>query len=395
MIDEKIKITLSDDDISEITSLLNTLLEQVDLIPLSRHGLSKVDAGSMPGFSAGEYSDIVKTYNRFGIKDNSGDYHKTLNEIIARIALCNPLLQIYDSIQLLLFNKLIEGNTKFSIEEIDIFFLRKYSSITCSDIFYAGTLLYDIIKIVMRFSVALKSQDAKDFLEYGVSRRLFMLKKNIDDISQIYQHSRIEALNREEDAILDQAINASYANIYAIVDCLAFVIAFEDKDYEVERNKYEDLKKIGFYNYIRNGFAKKYEKYDVLKGKLYLERLKPWYRELCDLRHPVAHRIPLYFPDMYNDEEGELYSEAVKEYNLKCQELNNTAILDQDFVSKLSDITETRDRKLSEINLFSGCFLHSDIDSKKIYHLSRLIVDLGIMNSLILNGIAYIQEELK
>ncbi len=55
-------------------------------------------------------------------------------------------------------------------------------------------------------------------------------------------------------------------------------------------------------------------------------------------------------------------------------------------------LNEVRDKELSEINLFSGCFLHSDKESKRYYHLSRLVVDLGILYYLLYGGFKYIEE---
>ena len=67
-------------------------------------------------------------------------------------------------------------------------------------------------------------------------------------------------------------------------------------------------------------------------------------------------------------------------------------ITPQEMVNKLTELQEARDNELSEINLFSGCFLHSDNESKRYYHLSRLVVDLGILYYLLNGGFKFIEE---
>ena len=391
---EQIQIDLSSDDVSEIVKLLNKLLKQVSMLTLSREELSIIEGNhKIPGLGNKEFSNVVKTINRFGIRDDSGDYYKLLNDVIGRITLNNPMLQIYASIKLLLFNKLLEkwtdGSAKFSQGELAVFFSQPYSIITNTGLSLAGVSLYDMVKKAMGLSATLKSEDAKEFLDYGIGRRLFMLKANVDAISKIYSCYRIDGLTSEEDVIMDQSINAFYANIYAIMDCMAFVIAFEDSDYDINRNR-SDFNKIGLYNWK---FKKAYEKYEQLESKLNLKKLKLWFDEICDLRHPVAHRIPLYFPNIYSNQEQAVYKSSMERYYDGCRSIYaEVNITPQEMVKKSTELQKIRDNELSEINLFSGCFLHSDKESKRYYHLSRLVVDLGILYYLVYRGFKYIEE---
>ncbi|MHC4124369.1 MAG: hypothetical protein ACYSSI_12410 [Planctomycetota bacterium] len=391
---EQIQIDLSSNDISEIVKLLNKLLKQVSMLTLSREELSIVEGNrKIPGFGNRKFSNVVKTINRFGIRDDSGDFYKLLNEVIGRITLNNPMFQIYDSIKFLLFNKLLERmtdkNPKFSQKELSVFFLQPHHIITNTGVSLAGVSLYDMVKKSQELSETLKSEDAKEFLGYGTCRRLFMLKANVDAITKIYSYHRIDGLTREEDVIMDQNINALYANIYAIMDCLSFVIAFEDNDYDISRNR-RDFNKIGLYNWK---FQKEYKKYKQLESKLNLKNLKSWFDEICDLRHPVAHRIPLYFPNIYNNQESAVYKGSMERYYDGCRSIYaDVNITPQEMVKKSTELQKIRDNELSEINLFSGCFLHSDKESKRYYHLSRLVVDLGILYYLLYGGFKYIEE---
>jgi len=391
---EQTQINLSSDDISEIVKLLNKLLKQVSMPILSREELSIVE-GNHKGHGLGniKFSNVVETINRFGIKDDSGDFYKLLNDVIGRITLHHSMLQIYDSIKLLLFNKLLEkwtdSSAEFSQVELDVFFSQPYPIITNTGLFLAGVFLYDMVKKAHELSATLKSKDAKEFLDYGIGRRLFMLKANVDAITKIYSCHRIDGLTREEDVIMDQNINVFYANIYAIIDCLAFVIAFEDNDFDISRNQ-NDYYKIGLYN---STFQKEYGKYRQLESRLNLKKLKPWFNEIRDLRHPVAHRIPLYFPNIYNNQESTVFRDSMERYNNGCRSMSVEAnITLQEKAKKLTELHELRDKELSEINLFSGCFLHSDEESKRYYHLSRLVVDLGILYYLLDEGFKYIEK---
>ena len=83
----------------------------------------------------------------------------------------------------------------------------------------------------------------------------------------------------------------------------------------------------------------------------------------------------------------------MEKYNYGCRSIYADAnITPQEMVEKSTELQKIRDNELSEINLFSGCFLHSDKESKRYYHLSRLVVDLGILYYLLYGGFKYIEE---
>ena len=391
-----IRINLSSRDISEIVKLQNKLLQQVSIITLSRDELSIIDANNkVIGLGNRQFSNVIKTINRFGIRDDSGNFYKVLNDVIGRITLNNPIFRSYDSIIMLLFNKLLEKwtnkDSKFTQEELEVFFLQPFKFITTTDIYSSGLFINSLIFKITEIHNGLKSEDAGDFLQNGIGRRLFMLKENVDAIAKIYKCHRIDGLSHKEDVILDQNINAFYANIYAIMDCMAFVITFEDKDCDISRNEQKDLNKIGFYN---KHFPSVYKRYSQLESNLNLRKLKPWFLEICDLRHPVAHRIPLYFPNIYNSHESAIYKKSMGKYNSACRDIYaNGNITPQELEVKSTELQKVKDIELYEINLFCGCFLHSDKESKRYYHLSRLVIDLGILCYLLHAGLKHVEDE--
>jgi hypothetical protein len=370
----RIQYTLSDTDIADITLLLNVFLEHVSLVSLSRREVGLADPNRLcRSTSPGRHSDIAKLVNRWGIRNEDGKYHALLNEVIGRIASCNRMLIIYKPIELLLFNKMLDG-AKFTQEEIQLFFLQPYEMIISESIRFSALHLHSLIMKLMDISQQLRCESAKEFLHQGVGRRLFMLKACVDSISTIYSEHRTQPIDEGEAAVLSQNINFFYANLFAIVDCIAFVFAYEDPGYAIDRTRRADLKKVGLFNREFRAEIGKLSKWADLP------KVKVWYDAIVDLRHPVAHRIPLYFPDIYTDDDSLAIQQIYQEYygNLRLI-FRDTTIPPDDMTRKLDTLQEEWKKKKASIDVFSGCFLHSHAESKRYYHLSRLSLDLGIL----------------
>ncbi len=375
-------------DIADVLKLLNEFLKRISLVALSRDEVDMVDLRKKCiGTNDSRYSDIVKRINRWGIKEEESKYYELLNDVIGRIASCYPMFQIYEPIQLLLFNKLLEGwgkeiKTKFTKEKIEIFFLQPYKMLISGCIPESAVYLYDLITESQNLYVKLKSAGSKKFLNEGVSRRLFMLKATVDSISRIYNKRRIKCLDDNENTILSQDINLFYANVYAILDCLAFVFAYEYPGYKIVIRK-----DIGLFN------KKFYPKINGLNEKLSLAKLKPWYDEIVKLRDPIAHRIPLYFPEIYKKEDARKIKEIRDEYSKSFNAVfMNRRALTNDENDQINKLREKRQKAESNINVFSGCFLHSYEESEENYHLSRLTLDLGILYCLLDKSFEYLCE---
>jgi hypothetical protein len=397
-----VEYTLSTTDIADVRRLLNEFLKHISLVVLSRVEVDLADPEKRYiGNCDSKYCEIVKVINRWGIKDEKGKYYALLNGVIGRISSCHLMLQIYKPIELLVFNKLLEGwskgiKTEFTQEEIEIFFLQSFKMVISEFIPESAIYLYDLATASYELSTKLKSEDSKKFLNEGVGRRLFMLKATVDSISKIYNERRIKCLDDNENTILEQNINFFYANIYAILDCLAFVFAFEYSGYKVDK-----FKDVGFFN------KKFYPKINGLSEKLNLTKLKPWYDEIVKLRDPIAHRIPLYFPEIYKEEDArkikDIMDEYAKNFNAIFKNRKVFTNNEKDQISKQMDesnkmndainkLREDKQKAESYINVFSGCFLHSYEESEKYYHLSRLTLDLGILYYLLDKSFEYLYE---
>lgn len=389
----KIEYTFSATDITDVHRLLNNFLTHISLIPLSQTEVFLADPSKrFIGTRNNRYRDFVKVINRWGIQNKDGEFNVLLNNVVDRIRSCHPMLIIYEQIELLLFNKLVErwhnARAKFKKEEIEIFFLQPHRMLVKSCLAESGLSLYDLIIKSQSLSAKLKSKDSKEFLNEGIGRRLFMLKTNVENICRIYHENRIEPLDENENAILSLNTNAFYANVYAILDCLAFAIAFEYPDYHIDRHNKKGLRKVGLF------YKDFYKQIEDLEKKLYLEKLKPWHEEIADLRHPIAHRIPLYFPEIYNGKDARKFRKAYEKYckrlNSVC--INKTTAFSNHEIAQLGRIEGDWKKTQTEINVFSGCFLHSEEESSKYYHLSRLMLDLGILYCLLDKSFEYLCE---
>ncbi len=380
---------MSKTDISDITTLLNGFLQHISLAVLSHtEAVMAYDETNLVGLGSSKYHDIVKMINRWGIKDESKRYHELLNNIIARISSRHPMLQIYEPVQLLLFNKMLERKTKtsaiFSKQEIETFFLQSDRMITNSSLSVAGLNFSALSRKFLKLAQILKSKDSVEFLNEGVVRRLFMLRASVDSIVTIYSEHRINPTDDNEKTILSQSVNFFYANIYAILDCLALVFAFECPDYNIRRSNRKELARVGLFE---KDF---YAKINGLCENLSLTKLKHWYEEIKDLRHPIAHRIPLYFPEIYEDADFPKIQEIDQEFHNNIE-----AVLDDKTLSpgnrndKLTQLEKIKEDKKATIEVFSGCFLHSYEENKKFYHLSRLTFDLGILRHLLDKSLDY------
>lgn len=384
----KIEYEFSTADIADVLKLLNEFLKHISLVALSRDEVDKViSTQRCIGGSNSKYSNIVKVINRWGIKEEKGNYYELLNDVIGKISSCYSMLQIYKPIQLLVFNKLLEGGSKgvkpkFTGEEIEIFFLQPAKMLMSDCIPGSAVYLYDLITELQNLYERLKVANSKKFLNEGVSRRLFMLKATVDSISKMYNERRIKCLDGNENTILSQDINLFYANIYAILDCLAFVFAYEYPGYKIVI-----LRDVALFN------KKFYPKINGLNEKLSLTKLKPWYDEIVKLRDPIAHRIPLYFPEIYKKEDARKIKEIRDEYSKSFNAIfMNRRALTNDENDQIDKLREKRQKAESNINVFSGCFLHSYEESEKNYHLSRLTLDLGILYYLLDKSFEYLCE---
>ena len=136
----------------------------------------------------------------------------------------------------------------------------------------------------------LKSPRAREFARQGFPRRLKVMVRCITNVFDEIPPERSEIPSR--DVLTDATINIQsfVFNVFGAVDNLAWVWTAENGQ------------KRGDGTPIPNGHIGLGPENTAVRGTLshelqdYLKTLDPWFRDLADLRHALAHRIPLYIP---------------------------------------------------------------------------------------------------
>jgi hypothetical protein len=140
---------------------------------------------------------------------------------------------------------------------------------------------------IFDLSAKIKEEKAREYLHYGVGRRLEVIERCIENIFLIFPVERNNLLCREE--LIDVMINlhAFFVNIFGLLDNLAWVLIHEKKLAGII-----DKKKVGL-------FKRETKKYLPNKFCQYLDspQMKLWHEQyLTNYRDAFSHRIPLYVP---------------------------------------------------------------------------------------------------
>ncbi len=145
----------------------------------------------------------------------------------------------------------------------------------------------DLMGQIFDLSAKIKEEKAREYLHYGVGRRLEVIERCIENIFLIFPVERNNLLCREE--LIDVMINlhAFFVNIFGLLDNLAWVLIHEKKLAGII-----DKKKVGL-------FKRETKKYLPNKFCQYLDspQMKLWHEQyLTNYRDAFSHRIPLYVP---------------------------------------------------------------------------------------------------
>lgn len=164
-----------------------------------------------------------------------------------------------------------------------------------------GTKIYSLINAILplvdRVGRAIEavqlsenSKESTDYLNYGVNRRLLAIHAALLMMVQYIPPGQFLKYG-EKDPLeyewINLLINSIYINIAGLLDNMAWFLA-----------KFTGMQPEECESDIRL-FCKKYWKRRNLKelGNLVRNHDK-WHRELKNIRDPIAHRIPLYIPQL-------------------------------------------------------------------------------------------------
>lgn len=131
-----------------------------------------------------------------------------------------------------------------------------------------------------------KNEQSKHYSEQGFARRIQVLRRCIDNVFKIIPPGTVKVPSkaRLHDAQIN--IQAFLANVYGIVDNLAWIWVYErDLSASIPR-RHVGLGKEN--KAVRSSLS--------VELQSYLDTMDEWFDYLSDFRHALAHRIPVYIP---------------------------------------------------------------------------------------------------
>ena len=226
----------------------------------------------------------------------------------------------------------------------------------------------DLTIEIASFASNVQSKRAKEFLQNGVSRRLWLLYRCIDNIFDLFPPNRIELLSQNDRLDVEINLHAFLINIYGIIENTALALAYE--------NDLVGDKSAGKFNSrMVNLFRKKFQKKlnPQLCAYLSNENTKQWYREYAkNYRDALAHRIPPYVPPaVLNDEERRKFERLDQEiYRLHRE-------------GKFERVSELQHEQ-GNLGRSNPLFVHSFIEeAKPVYLHPQLIADFATVEELL------------
>lgn len=230
-----------------------------------------------------------------------------------------------------------------------------------SELFTVRNRYVDLIVQIFDLSAKLKEEKAREYLHYGVGRRLEVIERCIENIFSLFPVDRNNLLCREE--LIDVAINlhAFFVNIFGLLDNLAWVLIYEKKLAGII-----DKKKVGL-------FKKETKKYLPNKFCQYLDspQMKLWHGQyLTNYRDALSHRIPLYVPPQI----------------LNTEQKKQLAQIDQEIINcyKTRDFNTIEKLRKQQMNIGTVCpfFVHDSSENKEVFLHPQLLADFNTIEEI-------------
>jgi hypothetical protein len=148
-------------------------------------------------------------------------------------------------------------------------------------------------------TLTVKNRRAIEFARQGVPRRLKVMVRCITNVFDDIPPERTELPSRDE--LSDATINVQsfVFNVFGAIDNLAWVWVHENGQKRADGTPIPDGH-IGLgpkNTSVRATLSKEFQEY--------LATLDEWFDHLADLRHALAHRIPLYIPPYVIEEKDQ------------------------------------------------------------------------------------------
>lgn len=242
---------------------------------------------------------------------------------------------------------------------------------------------YRLLLSLYALEPKLKHAKAKEYLMHGVSRRLKILTKCIDNIFEIFPIDRTEHLSHDGLANLDINLHAFFINISGIFDNMAWVIAHERKLIGDRKDGKIRKENVSLFN-------KKFQKHlaEEYRGFLNSDDIKKWYSNYSKhYRDALAHRIPLYTPpSILTNKEAQEYQDI---------ELQKQVLIAKFTIPENIDKHDQLNKKQSELGRPSPFFIHSiEEGSKQIMMHAQIITDYVTIEEAIMKFFDYFGHDI-
>jgi hypothetical protein len=140
------------------------------------------------------------------------------------------------------------------------------------------------------YLIALANSRAKEFASQGYSRRLKVMVRCIENVFTMIPPERLELPSRDELSDATINIQSFVFNVFGSADNLAWIWMLEKGQKLAGKTPIPDT-------HIGLGPKNETVRATLSKGfNDYLKGLDKWFDHMADLRHALAHRIPLYIP---------------------------------------------------------------------------------------------------
>lgn len=214
----------------------------------------------------------------------------------------------------------------------------------------------------------LKSPRAREYLNHGVARRLGLVQRCVINIYDICPLDRSELFEPDELEDLNINLHAFLLNVYGILDDLAWVVALEATQTEVQRRRDISL------------YGSKVQKHLPPETTAFLRTMKNWHDNyIKNFRDSLAHRIPAYVPPMQLTDEEAKRSEALEKEiieGIKKHDFGRADSLKQE-QGKLGKLMPVYTHSFCDPDASAPVYLHSQvvIDLKTIVAVIRSVAD--------------------
>lgn len=367
--------------------LLTTFLQQTTVKLLTPDALKKYEGEQKCFFGNKTTLNISSTINGYAI------YSPKYNELLTQmdiwlhthlILVDIGALKNFVDVFLVRYN-MPPCTTPLPIDPSDVWLFSNFSVPMHSLIQLPSKILQYIDKVN---ALKLNNNDAQRYRYFGVSRRLFFILHSLFAFNEIYSLKRTKQLTDKEEFQLDMILNFLYVNLMATFDCLAWVLQSEFNfiaPFDPDKNR----GKINLF------YGSEFKKQFVTTN---LSMFETWQKEVRDMRHAMAHRLPYNMTNVLTAEQmaqqqrllADMCQQTV-DFGKEQHARNNLAQLvehgtEEEFFAKqqeLHEMYEQFDRsntekynEYSNIGLFTGTFSNDITRESPLQHLGRILFDI-------------------